>query len=74
MRDRKLIAINYFTGWFALDFFSSLPYDLMFGDEYGLLKLIRVRLKISFVFGKLQWCVWAGCCHNGLFNYEYAYL
>lgn len=39
---RKEISVHYLKGWFWLDFFSSLPYDLMFGSEYGLLKLVRV--------------------------------
>ncbi len=35
VRDRRRIARNYLTGWFWLDFFSSLPYDNMF-EETGL--------------------------------------
>jgi hypothetical protein len=42
VHERGKIAAHYLRGWFWLDIFSSLPYDLMLGSEYGLLKLLRV--------------------------------
>lgn len=42
VHERSKIAGHYLRGWFWLDLFSSLPYDLMLGSSYGLLKLLRV--------------------------------
>ena len=28
--DRKLIALEYFKGWFTVDFLSIIPFDLIF--------------------------------------------
>ena len=48
--DNKKIAINYLKGWFAIDFISSIPFELFF-EKSNFLKLLRIiRINKIFLF------------------------
>ena len=48
--NNKKIAINYLKGWFAIDFISSIPFELFF-EKSNFLKLLRIiRINKIFLF------------------------
>ena len=46
--DSKKIAINYLKGWFAIDFISSFPFELIW-DKSTILRLLRI-IRINKIF------------------------